>query len=88
MKLFEIDWNKMASGGDFSHEQQPQTSRPNKPRDHKSATITFTIGIDPRADADEVQGEVEDLKWKIEEIIQGAMEDGTTLITGVNFSEG
>ena len=72
MKLFEmIDWNTLAG----------------TPRRYKSATISFTIGIDGEATQEEIQGEIEDLKEKIKEIVEDAIEDRTTLITGIQFNE-
>lgn len=71
MKLNEMDWNAMAGV--------------KKPRSHNSARISFTIGLHPDATREDVAGEVDDLKMKIQEIIEDAIEDRTTLITGIHF---
>jgi predicted metal-dependent TIM-barrel fold hydrolase len=67
----EIDWNAMAGV---------------KKRSHNSAQISFTIGLHPDASPDDIEGEVEDLKMKIKEIIEDAIDDRTTLITGIHFN--
>jgi hypothetical protein len=71
MKLSEMDWNKLAGV---------------KPESHQTGTVSFTIGFHPEATKEDIAGEIEDLQMKIREIIEDAIEDRTTLITGIHFT--
>lgn len=80
MKLVEAmpDWNKMAGGGKFPERKKPQS--------HKTVQLSISLVMHPEASPQEMQGEVEDLQYRIEQMVEDAMSDGTTLITNIDFS--
>lgn len=80
MKLSEAmpDWNTMASGGKFPEMKKKKSYQPTQ--------FSVKLTLHPDASPEEMQGEIEDLQYRIEQMVEDAMSDGTTLISNIEFS--